>query len=240
MKSRWQKAQVSEESYRARRVKVRNYEKTQTCKRTMGTDFHEGFDFFEGKKILEVGCGAFGMIHYLDVVSFKVGLDPLCSNYRNIIRQTPSTAHLISGVSEKLPFKDNMFDVLLCLNVLDHVIDPQVSVEEMARVLRAGGTLFLNVNVFNLVPKIFRRALGVFDRPHPHHFNSAEVTSLLKQVGFNIDSGSKVELNRFPRPNKFDAHAIKVAIAMALGIRQFCERCTLSVDKMDKLMDGQQ
>lgn len=42
-----------------------------------------------------------------------------------------------------LPFQDNSYDIVLSTQVLEHVMDPQQVVKEMARVLKPGGTLFL-------------------------------------------------------------------------------------------------
>lgn len=52
----------------------------------------------------------------------------------------PSTDVL--GVSEELPFRDNSFDGILCLNMLEHVKDPFKSAQEIARVLKPGGELY--------------------------------------------------------------------------------------------------
>jgi SAM-dependent methyltransferase len=52
----------------------------------------------------------------------------------------PSTDVL--GVVEELPFKDDSFDGVLSLNVLEHVKDPFKAAREIARVLKPGGQLY--------------------------------------------------------------------------------------------------
>jgi len=47
----------------------------------------------------------------------------------------------VMGVGEDLPFKDNSFDVVLSLSVLEHVKDPFKCAGEIARVLKPGGLL---------------------------------------------------------------------------------------------------
>lgn len=44
-----------------------------------------------------------------------------------------------------LPFRDDCFDLILSQAVLEHVIDPQRYIDEIFRVLRPGGILYLEV-----------------------------------------------------------------------------------------------
>lgn len=48
----------------------------------------------------------------------------------------------VADVSD-LPFEDGSYDIVLSTQVLEHVKDPQKVVQEMARVLKPGGHLFL-------------------------------------------------------------------------------------------------
>lgn len=47
----------------------------------------------------------------------------------------------VRGVGEKLPFKDNSFDAVFSLAVLEHVRDPFQCAREISRVLKPGGDL---------------------------------------------------------------------------------------------------
>lgn len=48
------------------------------------------------------------------------------------------------GDAESLPFRDEVFDVAVCLQLLEHTPFPEKVVGEIARVLRKGGYLFLS------------------------------------------------------------------------------------------------
>jgi 2-polyprenyl-3-methyl-5-hydroxy-6-metoxy-1,4-benzoquinol methylase len=55
---------------------------------------------------------------------------------------------------ESLPFAAGDFDVVLCTQVIEHVVDAAAAVRELARVLRSGGVLLLSTdNARNVVSR---------------------------------------------------------------------------------------
>lgn len=51
----------------------------------------------------------------------------------------------VRGDALALPFSDDTFDLVLSQATLEHVTDPQQAVDEMTRVLRPGGKLYIEV-----------------------------------------------------------------------------------------------
>lgn len=51
----------------------------------------------------------------------------------------------ISGDAHRLPFRDEALDVVVSQEVFEHLTDPQVALGEVARVLKPGGQLYLQV-----------------------------------------------------------------------------------------------
>ncbi|WP_416409225.1 class I SAM-dependent methyltransferase [Agrobacterium rosae] len=51
----------------------------------------------------------------------------------------------VIGVGERLPFKDNSFDAVVSIAVLEHVRDPFTCAQEISRVLKPGGELYCSV-----------------------------------------------------------------------------------------------
>jgi len=49
----------------------------------------------------------------------------------------------IKGDAEKMPIPENSFDFVICMQVLEHVRHPQKVVDEIHRVLKKGGKVFL-------------------------------------------------------------------------------------------------
>ena len=110
-------------------------------------------DSFKGKKVLDLGCGPHG-----GLIGFKncekYGVDHLIEKYKKI--GYPLDKHGIKyyqAKSEKLPFPDAYFDVVLCVNALDHVDSLKKTIEELSRVLKKGGKFISQIN-FHDKPRI--------------------------------------------------------------------------------------
>jgi SAM-dependent methyltransferase len=63
---------------------------------------------------------------------------------RQLAKEHNATLDIREGRCEALPFEGGRFDVVLALSVLEHVSDLEVSLREIARVLKPGGFLYLN------------------------------------------------------------------------------------------------
>lgn len=93
-----------------------------------------------------------------------------------------------------LHFQDNSFDVILCLSLIEHVEDEQKLVEEMRRVLRVGGKVFLITPkkrgvMFPFINKETSRKINVgwgHDRRLGYSFN--ELKLLFEKYGFVVNS----------------------------------------------------
>lgn len=95
-----------------------------------------------GKSVLDVGCGdgtlAAGFCRKR--ASFVVGCDP----DSRMIAKAAAQGDMVSflrGRAERLPFRDQSFDVVTAVTVLCFTEDKSRAVKEMARVLRPGGRL---------------------------------------------------------------------------------------------------
>jgi SAM-dependent methyltransferase len=95
-------------------------------------------DFFKGR-LLNAGCGD---ISYEYI--FKAWVDSY------IRLDWPNTVHKknlidVFGSVTELPFADNSFDTILCTEVLEHVPEPQKTLQEFFRVLKPEGHVILSV-----------------------------------------------------------------------------------------------
>jgi len=122
----------------------------------------------EKTKALDVGCGISTILHYIK--GEKYGIDPLMPKYLKIYTY-PNDIKTQQGYGENIPFSSEYFDVVFCSNVLDHVSDPEKTVNEIYRVLRIHGFFILHIEIFKEKKK---RSLA-----HPFSFMKADISSLL-------------------------------------------------------------
>jgi ubiquinone/menaquinone biosynthesis C-methylase UbiE len=112
----------------------------------------------------------------------------------------PLEPELVQANLEALPFESDAFDLILCTQVIEHLLDPQAGVRELTRVLTPGGTLVLTTD--NSRPLVSRalnapRAAAVrllrlrqrykqLDFPH-RDFSRAEAVELLTRAGLAVE-----------------------------------------------------
>lgn len=100
------------------------------------------------RDVLDVGCGEGAFARRLAEAGARVvGLDPLpgaIGAARAAAPEGPSLRYL-EGSAEALPFADGSFDAVIFLNSLHHVPRGSMglALDEAARVLRPGGTLYV-------------------------------------------------------------------------------------------------
>lgn len=101
---------------------------------------------------------------------------------------------------DSFPYPDESFDVVTCLDVIEHVLDPRRLLQEIRRVLRPTGALILttpNVRYVHFVAQLLFR--GTFPRTssdpegydggHIHYFTFSDCAALLAEAQFTSIEG---------------------------------------------------
>ena len=145
-------------------------------------------------RLLDWGCG-FGQVSALlreegvDVVAFDVcpGLD--APTTAPLDRFPEIVAHLSSD-PVALPFESGSFDTVLSCGVLEHVEDPDGSLEEIRRILRPSGTFYVTnlPNRYSYTEKI-ARLLGLYYHgklPNDRVYTRRTARALLETHGFEV------------------------------------------------------
>lgn len=108
----------------------------------------------EDKKLLDVGCGVGYYFKYFRrkrasrLFGADTGLRLL-----NTAQTINPFIRVVRARGEKLPFPDEYFDIVISLGLVEHFPQPSLILNELARVLKTGGTLI--VETPNLLNPIF-------------------------------------------------------------------------------------
>ena len=100
--------------------------------------------FVTGAKVLDAGCGeGYGAALLKGYASRVVGLDYDALTAAHARSRYPGVG-VVQGDLQHLPIADSSLDVLVCLQVIEHLWDQPGFVSECARVLRPAGTLVVS------------------------------------------------------------------------------------------------
>ncbi|HZL14348.1 MAG TPA: methyltransferase domain-containing protein [Verrucomicrobiae bacterium] len=134
-----------------------------------------------GQNVLEIGTG---------LGAFTRELFPRCGRYAGIefdpdacdaSRKKNPAAEIIQGDARQLPFDDNQFSFIICLEVLEHLGDWQAGVKNIHRCLQSDGTAIISVP--------WRRIGGKskINKYHLYEPGEAELVSLFKRLFNNVE-----------------------------------------------------
>jgi SAM-dependent methyltransferase len=112
-------------------------------------------------KLLEIGSGyGLGLCYLLKIGLDVIGVEPGTTTgftgrfdkARELLELnalTPVGSHLLRSEGEALPFRDNSFDIVFSVAVLEHVHDVHQCMREALRVAKPGGMVIANVPNYN-------------------------------------------------------------------------------------------
>ncbi len=140
--------------------------------------------------LADVGCGDANILHqilFLDLLTKKeiLGIEPSLIRHDRASQKVP----IIKGHAEKIPAKDNTFDVLLSNQVIEHIPDEQPFLTEVQRVLKKDGLFYVSSVVKKPWGIWIYRKDGVFvsDPTHYREYASSQVfQNIIARKGFSI------------------------------------------------------
>lgn len=91
--------------------------------------------------VLDVGCDGGNFTRSLMKYGNVVGLD-LSHSFISYAHNAHSDLPFLVGDGQRLPFRDESFDLVTCLEVLEHVLNPNSLASEVHRVLTPRGDFY--------------------------------------------------------------------------------------------------
>ncbi len=103
--------------------------------------------------ILDIGCGAVctGKLFNSSNTTY---IDPLLDDFRRTFPGELPDGEFITGLAEEIDEPNAAFDLILCLNTLSFVLNPELVLHESQRLLKADGVFAISIAVW---PELFAR-----------------------------------------------------------------------------------
>jgi len=165
-----------------------------------------------GRRVLDVGCGGGLLAEALARAGARVTAIDLAPGMIEVARLHAAESALavdyrLSAAEEVAAAEPAAFDVVTCMEMLEHVPDPAAMTATLARLLRPGGALFVstvnrNLKSFLLAIVGAEYLLNLIPRgTHEYErlIRPAELARWARAAGLTLKSIAGLELNPFTR-----------------------------------------
>jgi len=142
-------------------------------------------------EILDVGCGTGSTLKELEKHGHAIGVDVSEEAVRFSKLRGCTNVYRIDG--EGLFFEDEMFDLLVSLDVIEHITDDCAALSEYYRITKHSGILLLTVPAYNFL-------WGAHDEinDHKRRYIADELKNKVEKTGFAV--GKLTYFNTFLFP----------------------------------------
>ena len=138
---------------------------------------------------LDAGCGLGNwnfLLHRFPGMRITVGVDIsdcLVASEKYRRGQDYRKIGFFKGDILKLPFKEEAFDFITCLGVIEHFERPQVPLLELYRLLKPGGVLFLDTPNHGAW-EYYNRLFPIDE--HEDYYSPQELVDIMDEVGMKV------------------------------------------------------
>lgn len=133
----------------------------------------------DARQVLEIGCGAGGMLAMLKPYGTVSGLD-IDREYLEFCRER-GFARVLCGSGYELPFADASFDLVCLFDTLEHIPEEVQALREVARVLKPGGRLLISVPAYQWLWSQNDRIAH-----HCRRYTRARLQQAVEQAGLTV------------------------------------------------------
>jgi SAM-dependent methyltransferase len=123
----------------------------------------DAVDTKQGEEILDIACGrAIDAKHLQDRGGTMTGIEPsdiMIEKAIEFLGENRKKMAMVRSLGENLPFADNSFDKSVCKGAMDHFVDIEKSMAEMARVTKPDGKVIIAIANFESLTCILGKAI---------------------------------------------------------------------------------
>jgi SAM-dependent methyltransferase len=137
-----------------------------------------------GSALLDIGCGYGYLLRRFRERYRLVGIDLSAHAAGQTTTRIPGALVLAADMQRTLPF-DHRFDVVLAVNVVEHLPDPAAAVESIREALVPGGLCVIHLPTINgPMSRLIYRFTYAKDPTHVYRPSGPHVRRLLEGSGF--------------------------------------------------------
>jgi ubiquinone/menaquinone biosynthesis C-methylase UbiE len=160
-----------------------------------------------GDYLLDMGCGTGWAVRYAAGIIKEngkaYGID-LSSRMIEKAKENSSNYQNVSfyqANAEKLPFENNFFDFIICTNSFHHYLNPSKALDEVYRVLKTGGKIFIaDVTTDGFIVKMVDKLSSKREPEHVKYYSTQDYKEIFAKAKLKYVDG------------KFIAYPLKVHI----------------------------
>ena len=148
----------------------------------------------EGIKILDAGCGEGQLLGKIaELMSAKLyGVDVTAVAIESAKKRFKEAKFSLGDITN-LPYKNNLFDVVICTEVIEHIRKYKEAIKELKRVVKEGGLLIITFP--NEPICIFSRLIFLRKPRIEDHVNSFSPSKMKKEVNLRMKRKVNLPLN---------------------------------------------
>ena len=161
-----------------------------------------------GGRIVDLGCGSGEMLNAVfEMFEERIGID--VSKHRLSQRQVQGWTFIEADLNSAFPLENNWANVAIANQVIEHIVNPKVFVEELYRILSPDGVCIVTTPNIRYLKNIGHLLFsgygprtaggnttdGVWDDGHLHYFTHRDLRELFAKAGFReINSHALIDL----------------------------------------------